>query len=72
MGGAIDIGSQLVSALTHAEASHPWIERDPVSGVRSLKVALPPRSRIPHCRCLDRTGASDAESPLINALTAVR
>ena len=42
MGGAIDIGSQLVSALTHAEASHPWIERDPVSGVRSLKVALPP------------------------------
>jgi SNF2 family DNA or RNA helicase len=38
----IDLGSQLISALTTAEASHPWIERDPATGVRSLKVPLPP------------------------------
>jgi ERCC4-related helicase len=38
----IDLGSQLVSALTSTEASHPWVERDPSSGARSLKVPLPP------------------------------
>jgi hypothetical protein len=38
----IDLGSQLVSALTSTDASHPWVERDPASGVRSLKVPLPP------------------------------
>lgn len=25
-----------------AGSSHPWVERDPVTGVRSLKVPLPP------------------------------
>jgi SNF2 family DNA or RNA helicase len=38
----IDLGSQLVSALSSTEASHPWVERDPSSGARSLKVPLPP------------------------------
>jgi superfamily II DNA or RNA helicase len=38
----IDLGSQLVLALTSTEVSHPWVERDPASGVRSLKVPLPP------------------------------
>ncbi len=40
------IGAQLVSALVAANdpaaPSHPWIERDPATGVRNLKVPLPP------------------------------
>jgi superfamily II DNA or RNA helicase len=42
----VQAGTQLVSALTAASQrdcpAHPWIERDPVSGARSLKVPLPP------------------------------
>ena len=42
----LQIGVQLVSALAAsgdgAAASHPWIERDPATGSRSLKVPLPP------------------------------
>ena len=38
-------GAQLVSALTAASnpagPAHPWIERDPYTGVRNLKVPLP-------------------------------
>ena len=40
------IGAQLVSALgaasNPAAPAHPWIERDPGTGVQSLKVPLPP------------------------------
>ena len=39
-------GAQLVSALgaasNPAASAHPWIERDPGTGVQSLKVPLPP------------------------------
>ncbi len=39
------IGAQLVSALTAASnpagSAHPWIEFDPATGVRNLKVPLP-------------------------------
>jgi superfamily II DNA or RNA helicase len=42
----LQVGTQLVSALAAAgdaaAAPHPWIERDPSTGVRSLKVPLPP------------------------------
>ncbi|MDP2821575.1 MAG: hypothetical protein Q8O52_02690, partial [Sulfuritalea sp.] len=42
----IQIGAQFVSALAAADAdsarSHPWIERDPATGTRSLKLPLPP------------------------------
>jgi len=42
----LQVGAQLVSALSLADdastASHPWIERDPASGARSLRVPLPP------------------------------
>ena len=40
------LGTQLVSALTAANdpaaSAHPWIERDPATGVRNLKLPLPP------------------------------
>jgi len=42
----LQVGSQLVSALASADlasvAPHPWIERDPATGARNLKVPLPP------------------------------
>lgn len=42
----VQVGAQFVAALAAAndpEASaHPWIERDPASGMRSLKMPLPP------------------------------
>ena len=45
-GALLQFGSQLVTALTATNngesASHPWIERDPTTGSRSLKVPLPP------------------------------
>jgi len=40
------VGAQFVSALTASDsastAPHPWIERDPATGARSLRVPLPP------------------------------
>jgi ERCC4-related helicase len=40
------VGAQFVAALAAANdpgaPAHPWIERDPASGVRSLRVPLPP------------------------------
>ncbi|GHU03507.1 helicase [Betaproteobacteria bacterium] len=42
----MQVGVQLVSALATANdptaPAHPWIERDPASGVSSLKLPLPP------------------------------
>ncbi len=42
----VQIGTQLVAALgaasNPAAPAHPWIERDPSTGVQSLKVPLPP------------------------------
>jgi superfamily II DNA or RNA helicase len=41
----VQVGAQLISALTVANdkaAAHPWIERDPATGVQSLKIPLPP------------------------------
>ena len=42
----VQIGAQLVSAMTAASDSsapaHPWIEQDPNSGARTLRVPLPP------------------------------
>ncbi len=40
------VGAQFVAALAAANdpkaPAHPWIERDPATGVRSLKMPLPP------------------------------
>ena len=40
------VGAQFVAALAAANdpgaPAHPWIERDPASGVQSLRVPLPP------------------------------
>jgi hypothetical protein len=40
------VGMQFVAALSAAHepdgAAHPWIERDPATGARSLKMPLPP------------------------------
>ena len=40
------IGAQFVAALAAANdpdpPAHPWVERDPTSGVRSLRIPLPP------------------------------
>jgi hypothetical protein len=40
------VGAQLIAALGAANdpnaAAHPWIERDPTTGVQSLKLPLPP------------------------------
>lgn len=45
-GVLLQFGSQLVTALTVTDAvgtaTHPWIEHDPATGSRSLKVPLPP------------------------------
>lgn len=45
-GVLVQLGSQLVTALMAtndgAAVSHPWIERDPATGSRNLKVPLPP------------------------------
>jgi hypothetical protein len=42
----LQAGAQLVSALSAAgdaeAASHSWIERDPATGARSLRLPLPP------------------------------
>jgi hypothetical protein len=42
----VQVGAQLVAALAAANdpraPAHPWIERDPATGVRSLKMPLPP------------------------------
>jgi hypothetical protein len=42
----LNAGAQVVSALSAAvdpaDARHPWIERDPASGARSLRLPLPP------------------------------
>lgn len=42
----VQMGAQFVAALGAANdpkaAAHPWIERDPATGVRSLKMPLPP------------------------------
>ena len=43
--GLLQMGAELVSALTSSDngmATHPWVERDPANGARSLKVPLPP------------------------------
>jgi hypothetical protein len=41
----MQVGAQLVAALTAPDrdgrAPHPWVERDPATGARSLKVPLP-------------------------------
>ncbi len=45
-GALLQFGFQLVTALKASNngdsTSHPWIERDPATGTRSLKVPLPP------------------------------
>jgi ERCC4-related helicase len=42
----VQVGAQFVAALTAANdikgPAHPWIERDPRTGARSLKMPLPP------------------------------
>jgi superfamily II DNA or RNA helicase len=42
----VQVGAQFVSALAAANdpnaPAHPWIERDPATGVRNLKMPLPP------------------------------
>jgi len=57
-------GAELVSALTMSEdgvvAAHPWVERDPATGARSLKVPLPPPETIRRI--------ADALSTISNAL----
>jgi superfamily II DNA or RNA helicase len=44
--GLLQFGVELVSALSSsnagAAAPHPWVERDPATGVRSLRLPLPP------------------------------
>jgi hypothetical protein len=56
----VQIGAQLISALASANnpnaAAHPWIERDPATGARNLKMPLP---------------APEAARQLANALSAV-
>jgi hypothetical protein len=40
------VGAQFVAAVAAANdpkaPAHPWIDRDPATGVRSLKMPLPP------------------------------
>src|SRR5471032_1093037 len=44
--GLLQFGVELVSALSASDdgatATHPWVERDPATGARSLKLPLPP------------------------------
>jgi hypothetical protein len=46
MQALVQVGAQLAAALASARDPaapvHPWIERDPGTGVQSLKVQLPP------------------------------
>ena len=64
----LQIGTQLASALTATDdattASHPWIERDPASGARSLRVPLPPPETARHL--------ADALSALAQTLRRTR
>jgi hypothetical protein len=40
----MQIGTQFIAALaSNDSAAHPWIERDPATGARSLKMPMPPR-----------------------------
>jgi hypothetical protein len=43
--GLLQFGAELVSALSASDdgaaAAHPWVERDPATGARSLKLPLP-------------------------------
>ena len=43
--GLLQLGADLLSALTSPDAgtapAHPWVERDPASGARHLKVPMP-------------------------------
>jgi hypothetical protein len=42
----VQLGAQFVAALAAANdrkaSAHPWIERDPATGARSLRMPLPP------------------------------
>jgi superfamily II DNA or RNA helicase len=39
----MQIGTQFIAALaSNDSAAHPWIERDPATGARSLKMPMPP------------------------------
>ena len=42
----VQVGAQFVAALAAANdpkaPAHPWIERDPATGMQSLKMPLPP------------------------------
>src|SRR6185437_6545016 len=42
----VQIGTQFIAALSAANnpaaSAHPWIERDPTTGVQRLKMPLPP------------------------------
>ena len=44
--GLLRFGAELAAAMTSPDngsgTTHPWVERDPATGVRSLKVPLPP------------------------------
>jgi superfamily II DNA or RNA helicase len=44
--GLLRLGAELVSALSASDdgtaAAHPWVERDAITGARSLKLPLPP------------------------------
>src|ERR1700676_4377604 len=44
--GLLQFGVELASALSASDdgaaAAHPWVERDPATGARSLKLPLPP------------------------------
>ena len=46
------LGQQFVAALASANApqasSHPWVERDPVTGVQNLKMPMPPPETARH------------------------
>ena len=43
--GSVPVGVQIVAAFAGANnsnaAKHPWIERDPATGVQNLKIPLP-------------------------------
>ncbi len=41
--GLLQFGTELVSALTTSDSTsaHPWVERDPATGARHLKVPMP-------------------------------
>jgi hypothetical protein len=41
----VQVGTQFIAALSAGNdpdaTAHPWIERDPVTGVQNLKIPLP-------------------------------